>query len=441
MINHLQDKKLGDGFMFLKTKEVYEDLCQMMPGGVSSPVRALYGAKRLPLIVQSAYQDIVEDIDQKKYIDFCASWGALILGHSDPELMNQLSEHLKRGTSYGITGIYEHKLAKKINQIMPHIEMMRFCSSGTEATMFALRLARGFTGKDFIVKFVGNYHGGADFLLTEAGSGYATFGASSEGIPKESVQYTLNLPYNDLNALETLFNDPKYKGKIAAVIIEPIAANMGVVPCDKKYMKALREITEKNETLLIFDEVVTGFRISLKGASEYFEVTPDLTCLGKVVGGGFPAAVYGGKKEIMEKLSPLGPVYQGGTLSGNPLAMAAGYYVLNEISKPNFYENLAEKTNAFLKPIEDEIEKRSLNMCIQKVGSMFTPFFGRKKVSNMEESKGSDQKMFWDFFNFLMGKGIYWAPSPFEASFMMKAHSFEHLKKAGDAILEFLDKQ
>ena len=214
----------------------------MMPGGVSSPVRALYGAKRTPLVIKGAYRDIVEDIDDNRYIDFCASWGALVLGHSEPELMNELAEDLKRGTSYGITSHYEHKLAKKITSFMPSIEMLRFCSSGTEATMFAVRLARGYTDRDYIVKFVGNYHGGADFLLTEAGSGFATYEASSKGIPKASINYTLNLPYNDQEALEKLFSDPQYKGKIAAVIIEPIAANMGVTPAKKEFMKRLREL-------------------------------------------------------------------------------------------------------------------------------------------------------------------------------------------------------
>lgn len=426
--------------MRLKSQEIYQELCEMMPGGVSSPVRALFGAKRLPVIVESAYRDIVQDIDQKKYIDFCASWGALILGHSEPKMMHELSEHLKRGTSYGITSVYEHKLAKKITQFMPSIEMLRFCSSGTEATMFALRLARGVTGRDYIVKFNGNYHGGADFLLTEAGSGFATFNASSKGIPKDSVKYTLNLPYNDSEALEKLFEDPKYKGKIAAVIIEPIAANMGVTPTTQSFMNQLREVTKNNGTLLIFDEVVTGFRVGLRGASEYFQIDADLTCLGKVVGGGFPVAAYGGKKEYMEMLSPLGPVYQAGTLSGNPLAMAAGYYVMKEIEHPDFYTNLEKKTEAFLKPIEEAIEaKPSLNICIQKVQSMFTFFFGVDKVSNMEDSNRSDKEMFWKFFNYLLDRGIYFSPSPYEACFIMRAHSLDHLQKTQNAILEFLD--
>ncbi len=428
--------------MRLKTKSIYKELCDIMPGGVSSPVRALYGAKRTPLIIQSAYRDVIEDIDQNKYIDFCCSWGALILGHSEPKLMNELAEDLKRGTSYGITSIYEHKLAKKITSFIPSIEMLRFCSSGTEATMFALRLARGVTNRDYIVKFVGNYHGGADFLLTQAGSGFATYQAASKGIPKASIDYTLNLPYNDQAALEKLFSDPKYKNKIAAVIIEPIAANMGVSPATPEYMHRLREITKEQDTLLIYDEVVTGFRVGLGGAQEYFKIEADLTCLGKVVGGGFPVAAYGGKKEYMEMLSPLGPVYQGGTLSGNPLALAAGYFVMNELQHPDFYRKLNKKTEDFIKPIREAIAlKENFKACIQCVGSMFTLFFGVEGVSNMVESESSDKEMFWKFFNFLFDRGIYWPPSPHEAAFMMRAHSLDHLQKVQNAIIEFIEMQ
>lgn len=428
--------------MFADTKSIYKELCEMMPGGVSSPVRALYGAKRIPLIIESAYRDLVQDIDQKKYIDFCASWGALILGHAEPRIMNELATQLKKGTSYGITSIYEHKLAKKILKFMPSIEMLRFCSSGTEATMFAIRLARGVTNRDYIVKFIGNYHGGADFLLTEAGSGFATFNAASKGIPIDSVKYTLNLPYNNIDALEKLFDDPQYKKKIAAVIIEPVAANMGLTPAKQAFMDRLRDVTKANGTLLIFDEVVTGFRVGLSGASEYYKIDPDLTCLGKVLGGGFPVAAYGGKKEYMQMLSPLGPVYQAGTLSGNPLAMAAGYYVMEEIEHPNFYKDLEQKTQIFLKPIQEAIaSNKKFKACLQTVGSMFTLFFGVECVENMDDSNQSDKEMFWKFFNFLLDRGIYWSPSPYEASFMMKAHSLDHLKEAQKAIVEFIETQ
>lgn len=420
-----------------QTKSLYHELCQIMPGGVSSPIRALYGAQRLPLILESAFGDLICDVDQHRYIDFCASWGALILGHAEPEMMESLSEHLKRGTSYGITSLYEHQLAKKITQHMPSMEMLRFCSSGTEATMFALRLARGYTDRDYVVKFVGNYHGGADFLLTQAGSGFATYQAASKGIPKASIDYTLNLPYNNIEALEQLFADPKYKDQIAAVIIEPIAANMGVVIPEPSFMKRLRELTQQHHTLLIFDEVVTGFRVGLKGAQDYFNIQADLTCLGKVIGGGFPAAAYGGKKEIMEMLSPLGPVYQSGTLSGNPLAMAAGTFVLNQIEKPNFYSDLEAKTQSFIQPIAEAISRSSISACIQSIGSMFTIFFGVEKVMNLEDSNRSNTALFWKFFNTLLDHGIYWPPSPHEAAFMMRAHTQDHLEKVQEQIIHF----
>lgn len=427
--------------MRLKTKNIYDELCQIMPGGVSSPIRALYGAKQTPLIVESAYRDQLLDIDGHEYIDFCASWGALILGHAEPKIMNELASHLKNGTSYGITSIYEHKLAKKIINHMPSIEMLRFCSSGTEATMFALRLARGYTEKDYIVKFIGNYHGGADFLLTQAGSGFATYKAASKGIPSASIEYTLNLPYNDLEALENLFADPKYKNKIAAVIIEPIAANMGVVVADQQYLERLRTITEENEALLIFDEVVTGFRVGLGGAQQHYGIKADLTCLGKVVGGGFPVAAYGGKKEIMQMLSPLGPVYQAGTLSGNPLAMAAGYLVMNEIEQPSFYGLLRQKTLNFIEPIKQAIAQSSIKACIQDIGSMFTLFFGIEKVCNMAQAESSNKEMFWKFFNYLFERKIYWPPSPHEAAFIMRSHSPDHLDHVQQVIVEFIKKQ
>lgn len=420
------------------TPDIHQRLLSLLPGGVSSPVRALKGANRPPLVVDSALHDEVFDLDGNSLIDFCSSWGALILGHADPDLMRSLTKTLMRGTSYGITSILEQKLAEKIVKLMPVIEKVRFVSSGTEATMYALRLARGVTGRDYIVKFTGNYHGCADFLLTEAGSGFATHKASTKGIPDDVVKYTLNLPYNDLDALEKLFSLEKYKNKIAAVIIEPVAANMGCVLAKKEYIERLREVTKQNGTLLIFDEVVTGFRIGKGGACEYFGVEPDLVCLGKVVGGGVPAAAYGGKKEIMDQLSPNGPIYQAGTLSGNPLAMAAGAYVLDQIAEPDFYSTLHHKTNDFLRPIEDAISSKRAG-CIQKIGSMFTLFFGKERVLNMEDSKGSDQELFWKFFNYLYDKGIYWSPSPFEACFMMRAHSEKNLKYAQTSILEFIN--
>lgn len=421
-----------------KSELIYASLSNLFPGGVNSPVRALKGANRAPLVLKAALQDQLIDVEGERFIDFCASWGALILGHADQGLIDTLSRALQRGTSYGVTHLYEAELAKKVIECMPIIEKLRFVSSGTEATMYALRLARGVTARDYIVKFIGNYHGCADFLLSEAGSGFATYKASSRGIPKEAVQYTLNLPYNDVEALEKLFDRREYKDKIAAVIVEPIAANMGCVLAQKKFLERLREVTEANKTLLIFDEVVTGFRLGRGGASEYYGIVPDLTCLGKIIGGGLPAAAYGGKREIMDELSPNGTIYQAGTLSGNPLAMAAGSYVLDQISQPDFYSNLHHKTNQFLAPIEDKLAKRGLG-CIQKIGSMFTLFFGKERVLNMQDSEESNKELFWSFFNYLFDRGIYWSPSPYEACFMMQAHSQESLDKAQKNILDFLD--
>ncbi|MCH9633386.1 MAG: Glutamate-1-semialdehyde 2,1-aminomutase [Chlamydiae bacterium] len=417
---------------------VYEELLKLIPGGVSSPARAIAGSNRTPPILKSAKGDQITDINHSEFIDFCASWGALILGHADSGQISELAAALQSGTSYGLTCVQEKYLAQRIVKLMPSIEKVRFVSSGTEATMYALRLARGVTERDYIVKYKGNYHGCADFLLTEAGSGFATHKAVSKGIPDEAVQYTLNLPYNDLEALEKLFSMPEYKNKIAAVIIEPIAANMGCVPSNVNYLKRLREITKQAGTLLVFDEVVTGFRVGPGGAQEYFDIDPDLTCLGKIVGGGFPLAAYGGKREYMDQLSPVGPIYQAGTLSGNPIAVTAGNYVLTQLEEPNFYPELNHKTNAFLSPIEDALSQKKVG-CIQKVGSMFTLFFGKERVFNMQDSEQSNKTLFWKFFNTLFDQGVYWSPSPYESCFMMKSHTEEHLAIVQEHILDFID--
>lgn len=431
----------GDLMQTQSLQESFHELCSVLPGGVSSPARAYPGSQLTPLVLERASADQITDVTNKTYIDFCASWGALILGHAEPDQMQHLYQQMLKGTSYGVTTRLEYEFALEIQKHMPSMQKMRFVNSGTESTMYALRLARGYTGRDYIVKFSGNYHGCADFLLTQAGSGFATHQAMTKGIPNESVQYTLNLPYNDLEALETLFEDRTYKDKIAAVIIEPIVANMGCTPCDPSYMKRLRELTQQKGTLLIFDEVVTGFRLGLGGAQEYFDIEADLTCLGKIVGGGFPLAVYGGKKEIMDYLSPLGPIYQAGTLSGNPVAVASGLYVLKEISKPGFFAQLNQKTQDFLDPIENALAKKEGLGCIQKVGSMFTLFWGVQRVRNFEDSCQSNKELFWSFFKYLLDRGIYWTPSNFECCFMMRSHTKEHLDYVQKTILEFIDQQ
>ena len=422
--------------MRTKTQSLYSSLCKLIPGGVNSPVRAFYGIQDLPLIIKEAKGDILLDVDSKEYIDFCASWGAMILGHSDQEVTSMLAERLLKGTSYGVTCDVEKRAAELVQECFPSMEKMRFCSSGTESTMYALRLARGYTNRDYILKFVGNYHGNADFLLTKAGSGFATFSSASKGVPKESIKYTLNVPYNDEEAVREVFN--QYKGKIAAVIVEPIAGNMGLVKGKDSFLKLLREITSNDGALLIFDEVISGFRASIGGAQLLYKIKPDLTCLGKIVGGGFPAACFGGKKEIMDCLSPLGDVHQAGTLSGNPMAMEAGYQVIKRLMSPGFYEELNQKTVDFLAPIEAYIKEKDLNVCLTNVGSMFTLFFGRRSVENMEEASKCDPHLFNRFFKFLFERGIYFSPSMYETCFLMQAHTKEHLNRTQGVILEFL---
>jgi glutamate-1-semialdehyde 2,1-aminomutase len=422
-----------------KSKEAYEKLCQVIPGGVNSPVRACKEVGLLPIVIDSAKEDTITDLDGNCYIDYCGSWGALIHGHAHPVILEAVKQRMALGTTFGITSSIEEKLASKVIQQMPSIEKIRFVSSGTEATMSAIRLARGFTKREMIVKFTGNYHGHADFLLIKAGSGVASLpAASSAGVPYDSIKNTLCLPFNDIEACKILFNNPNIASKIAAVIIEPVAANMGVVPAKKEFLQILREETKRIGSLLIFDEVITGFRLGLTGAQGIYKITPDLTCLGKIIGGGFPAAAFGGRKEIMDHLAPLGTVYQAGTLSGNPVAMEAGLCTLQLAERPQFYEELEEKTNTITKPVKDLIERKKLDVALQQAGSLFTLFFGRASVTNMEEAGQLNAKQFVQFFHFLLNKGIYAPPSQYEAWFVSHAHTQDHLSKTRDAILEFL---
>lgn len=423
-----------------RTQEVYKNTCKTIPGGVNSPVRACTSMGQMPMIVDSASEDILKDIDGNTYIDYCGSWGALIHGHAHPTILKAVHSRMLKGTTFGIATEIEGELADLVVKLIKSIEKVRFVSSGTEATMSAARLARGFTKKNLLVKFSGNYHGHADFFLVQAGSGVLNLSptSSSAGIPDDIVKHTLCLPYNDIEACRKAFYNPHYRNMIAAVIIEPVAANMGVVPATHEFIRFLREETEKMGALLIFDEVVTGFRVGLKGAQEYYGVKPDLTCLGKVVGGGFPAAAFGGRKDIMDYLAPLGPVYQAGTLSGNPVAMEAGLQALRLVQKPGFYEELEKKTDILLKPIEEFIRKNNLSICLQRVGSMFTLFFGTKAVSNMDEAKQIDGERFAELFRYLFEKGIYIPPSPHEAWFVSQAHQEKHLVQTREALLAFL---
>lgn len=439
-INKLKVNKYIDLIMPTRTysNEIYERICEVTPGGVNSPVRTCKAMGQLPMIVERGEGDTIYDADGLSYIDYCMSWGSLIHGHTHPKIMNVLQKQLAKGTSFGITTESEELLARKVVELMPAIEKVRFVSSGTEATMSAARLARGFTGRKIVVKFNGNYHGHADFFLVKAGSGLMHLNqtSSSKGIPEEIVKYTISLPYNDIEAVEALFKERS--DEIACVILEPVAGNMGVVPATQEFIDCLRKKTLESGALLIFDEVITGFRVSKGGASAYFGIEPDLTCLGKIVGGGLPAAAFGGKKEIMNHLAPLGGVYQAGTLSGNPLAMVAGLKALEMVSEKGFYEELERKTDLLLNPIQEMIQKKDLPMCIQRVGSMFTLFFGRKSVKNGEEAMQLDTEKFAAFFRHLFANGIYIPPLQQEAWFISSAHTDKHLNKTLETIINYI---
>ncbi|MGH2363504.1 MAG: glutamate-1-semialdehyde 2,1-aminomutase [Chloroflexota bacterium] len=395
---------------------------RVMPGGVSSPVRAFNGVGGTPLVMARGQGSHVWDVDGRDYVDFVGSWGPLILGHAHPAVVEAVARAAERGTTFGAPTELELELAELVVEAVPSIEMVRFVSSGTEATMSAIRLARGVTGRDLIVKFAGGYHGHADALLAAAGSGVMTLSQpGSPGVPAGTVADTLVLPYNDAAAVAAAF--AARPGNIAAVIVEPVAANMGVIPPAEGFLQALREITSRDGALLIFDEVITGFRLSYGGAQALLGVMPDLTCLGKVIGGGLPVGAYGGRREVMEHLAPVGPIYQAGTLSGNPLAMAAGCATLRLLQAPNFYprlEELARRLAAGLAPLG----------CLNRVGSLMTLFQQPGPVRDYEEAKQSDQQRYAMFFHRLLDQGISLAPSQFEALFVSAAHTQADIDRA-----------
>ncbi len=423
-----------------KSVEVFRLLCEVIPGGVNSPVRAFPGLDMDPLVIAEAKGDTITDVDGLTYIDYCGSWGALIHGHAHPAILTAVQEQLWKGTTYGITSQVEERLARQVVNMMDGIEKIRFVSSGTEATMSAVRLARGCTGREVIVKFNGNYHGHADHFLVKAGSGVAHLSDfSSQGIPSDMVRSTASLPYNDVKACRDFLRDPRNSNKIAGVILEPIAGNMGVTPASQEFVQMLRDETTKIGALLIFDEVINGFRVSKKGAQDLYGIQPDMKCLGKIVGGGFPAAAFGGAARIMDHLAPLGRVYQAGTLSGNPMAMVAGYQTLKLIEgQLNFYPDLENKTNVITRPVREAIEKKGLKACIQQVGSMYTLFFGATRITCMEDCHQLDAACFVKFFRFMFDHGVYIAPSQYEASFVSSAHTAEHLEQTRDLMLEFI---
>ncbi len=397
-----------------------------LAGGVNSPVRAFKAVGGNPVFIQKAKGPFLYDNQGKKYIDYCLSWGAILLGHADPALVQSIQHQAALGTSFGTVTETETALAKEIKKSFPGMQKIRFTSSGTEAAMSAIRLARGTTKRNRIIKFEGCYHGHADSLLVKAGSGLATFGhPDSDGVPETLAGLTTILPYNDLEAVDRAF---KKHRDIACVIVEPIAANMGVIPATNDFLELLRKKTKAAGALLIFDEVITGYRICLGGAQHLYGIEPDITLLGKIIGGGLPVGAFGGKSEIMAALSPTGKVYQAGTLSGNPLSMAAGKSVLSRLT-PDFYAKLGQKTEIFLSELRQVLKKRGQKITLHHRGSMFTLFFTEKPVANFKDVQATDQNAFRRYFHHMLKNKIYLPPSAFEASFLSQAHSEKELKR------------
>lgn len=409
-----------------KSIEAYREAVRYIPGGVNSPVRALKAVGESPLFVERAKGVTLTDIDGNRYTDFCLSWGVFIVGHAHPKVLSKVNNAIQRGTSYGIPTLQETELAKRVNRFIPSMERVRFVNSGTEAVMSAIRLARGYTGRNLIVKFVGCYHGHVDHLLVAAGSGVATMGiSSSAGVPDSFVAHTACLPFNDKQAVEELFS--RRGNEIAAVIVEPVPANMGVVPARDGFLQCLRDITRKHGALLIFDEVITGFRLTAGGAQQLFGITPDLTTVGKIVGGGFPAAAFGGRADIMQLLAPEGPVYQAGTLSGNPIAMTAGIATLDLLAQEGVYDALNRKAEHFIQGLRQVLAPKGI--VINSVGNMFTPFFTEGEVKDFDDVNRCDTARFGKFFRHMLANGVYFSPSQFETNFVSIAHTEEVLEK------------
>ena len=405
-----------------KSQDLFEQAQKIMPGGVNSPVRAFKNVNSSPIFIKSAKGPYLYDVDDNQYVDFIGSWGPMILGHSNPRIIKAVEEQLQLGTSYGAPTEGESKMGQLVTSVMPSIEMMRMVNSGTEATMSCIRLARGVTGKDKIIKFTGCYHGHVDSLLIKAGSGVSTFGLpDSPGIPKDLAQHTVTVPFNDIDAFENTYKS--IKDDLAAVIIEPVAGNMGFIPGEIEFLKILREATNACGAVLIFDEVMTGFRVSLGGAQEIYGIQPDLTALGKVIGGGLPVGAFGGKREIMEQLAPSGPVYQAGTLSGNPLAVAAGTCLIQRLIELNPFEELELNAKFLLNGIKEVMIQKGIPFVSNQIGGMFGFFFAEQQPRNFEDVVETNDKNFEQFFKQSLDQGIYFAPSKFEAGFISTKHS------------------
>jgi glutamate-1-semialdehyde 2,1-aminomutase len=434
----MQRRILRRQFKSKKSSKLYAKAVTVIPGGVNSPVRAFKSVGRTPLFIKKASAAFIWDEDRNKYIDYVGSWGPMILGHANPAITKALREAVKRGTSFGAPTQLEVQMAELITKIMPSIEMVRMVNSGTEATMSAIRLARAYTGKDKIIKFEGCYHGHGDSFLIKAGSGAMTLGVpDSPGIPSGTAANTLTARFNNLQSVRTLFEENR--DQVAAIIVEPIVGNMGCVPPAAGFLQGLRAICNEFKALLIFDEVMTGFRVALGGAQSLYGIHPDLTTLGKIIGGGLPVGAYGGKKEIMQMVAPAGPMYQAGTLSGNPLAMTAGLTLLRILSANKMiYKQLEQRSAQLEDGIRKNLAERGLGYTLNRVGSMFTLFFTNQPVTDYESAKTSETGKFTRYFNSMVDQGIYLPPSQFEAAFVSTAHTERLIEKTIKANLTAL---
>ncbi len=403
-----------------------------IPGGVNSPVRAFKSVGGTPLFISRAEGPYLFDAEDKRYIDYIGSWGPMVAGHSHPQVINAVLAAVKNGLSYGAPTEIETTMAAKVCELVPSMDMVRMVSSGTEATMSAIRLARGYTGRDKIIKFEGCYHGHSDCLLVNAGSGALTLGVpSSPGVPASVVEHTMTLSFNDAEGVKQLFSE--IGEQIAAIIVEPVAGNMNCVPPEPGFLETLRSVCDDYNSVLIFDEVMTGFRVARGGAQEHYGVTPDMTALGKIIGGGMPVGAFGGKKEIMHHLAPLGPVYQAGTLSGNPVAMSAGLATLELLSADGFYDSLSSKAETLCDGLKNAASKAGIDITTNQVGGMFGVFFSNEQVTRFEQVMACDADKFKTFFHHMLDAGIYLAPSAFEAGFISIAHSDEDINATIDA--------
>ena len=421
-----------------KSKALFEEAKDLMPGGVNSPVRAFKNIGGSPIFFKSGKGAYIYDEDGNEYIDFIGSWGPLIMGHTHPKIVHAIKSQLEAGTSFGSPTKIESNVAKLIKKCLPSIDKVRMVNSGTEATMSCIRLARGHTGRNKIIKFTGCYHGHVDSLLVKAGSGVSTFGLpDSPGVPDDLASLTISCPYNDKEYFLKVFDE--VKKDLAAIIIEPVAGNMGFIPADKSFLELLRNVSEQNKSILIFDEVMSGFRVALGGAQELYNIKPDLTALGKVIGAGLPVGAFGGKASIMDQLAPDGPIYQAGTLSGNPLAMAAGEALLTELIKINPYKTLEMKSSYLLDGMADIMKANNINFVKNQMGGMFGFFFSKNMPRNFDDVVSTNDNIFNNFLNACIGQGIYFAPSKYEAGFMSTEHDEEILKNVLDKIKKIIE--